>query len=192
MQPPRSQAQSTSTTDKAAKTKKWSGNLVDAPCMMKALNAFAAPAQSNETPDVPHFLSGSSQPGQYPGGGAQQQQQQMPASQVRQQSPDMPMGQQGQYPNETAAMQRAAMIDNAAKECAATPSTTSFGLTLGDGRVIKFDGDGDSKISQAVKDVELEPGKTVKATIKGTDQGSGSMQVASVEVKHKSKGKRAT
>ena len=84
------------------------------------------------------------------------------------------------------------MIYKAARQCAATPSTTSFALTLGVGHVIKFDGASDSKIIQAVKNVELEPGKVVKATIKGIDQGSGSMQVASVEVKHKGKGKRAT
>jgi len=140
----------------------------------------------------PALFGRSSQPVQYPGGGAQQPQ--MPGGQGRQQSPNMPVGQQGQNPNmgpnEIAQMQRAAMIDNAAKQCAATPSTTSFGLALGDGQVIRFDGDGDSKASQAIKDVELEPGKAVKATINGIDRGSGSVQVASVEIKHK--GKRAT
>jgi hypothetical protein len=194
MQSPASQPQSTSATDKPGKPKKWSGKLVDAPCMMKALNTFAASTQQNASPDVPHFLGGPSEPVQYAGGGAQQPQ--MPGGQGRQQSPNMPVGQQGQNPNmgpnETAQMQGAAMIDNAAKQCAATPSTTSFGLALGDGQVIKFDGDGDSKASQAVKDVELEPGKAVKATIKGIDQGSGSVQVASVEIKHKGKGKHAT
>jgi hypothetical protein len=63
---------------------------------------------------------------------------------------------------------------------------------LGDGQVIKFDGDGASNASQAVKDVELEPGKAVKAAIKGIDQGSGSVQVASAEIKHKGKRKHAT
>ena len=140
------------------KAKKWSGKLVDAPCMMKALNIFAAPTQSNATHDGPHFLGGSPQPAQYPG-----------------RSPAAPVTAVGRSPatadavwSDPAATRRAA-IDNAARQCAATPSSSSFGLTLGDGHVLKFDGDGDSKISQAVKDVELEPGKAVEATVKGLD-----------------------
>ena len=56
MQSPASQPQSTSATDKPGKPQKWSGKLVDAPCMMKALNTFAASTQQNASPNVPHFL----------------------------------------------------------------------------------------------------------------------------------------
>ena len=77
------------------------------------------------------------------------------------------------------------MIANAAKLCAATEYTSSFGLALENGDVIKFDGDGNSKAREAVKDVELEPLKAVKATVKGIDQGIGPVQVTSIEIKHK-------
>jgi hypothetical protein len=157
----------------AGKAKKWSGKLVDAPCMTKALNILAASPQQNTGPDVSRFLGGPS-PGQNPG------------------------RRPGEYPtdlsdHETPQMQRKVqMIANAAKLCAATEYTTSFGLALQNGDVMKFDGDGNSKASQAVKDLEPEPGKAVKATVKGIDQGIGPVQVTSIEIKHKGKGKHGT
>jgi hypothetical protein len=182
---------SSSSTEKTGKPKKWSGKLVDAGCMTKALNTIASPAQQGASPAGPHFLGGSSEPsplpGQHPGAGGAQQLE-MPGGQPQQQ-PNVPIGPLGQSPsmgsNDTAQMRKAALIDDAANKCAATESTTSFGLVLGDRRVINFGEEGDSKASQAIKDVELKPGKAAKATVKGTDQANGSVQVASVEIKGK-------
>lgn len=171
------------------KEKHWSGNLVDATCMAKALSAGARAGASGATagssgatsnPAVPHFLSGDPAPqmgprtgGPYPGQG--------PAT------PDQyPAGNNTDMsqPN-SAQMAKAEKVDNAVKQCTATASTQTFGLALSDGQVMKFDGQGNVKASEAVKDTATQPGKKVKAKVTGTMEENDTVKVASLEVKGK-------
>jgi hypothetical protein len=189
-QPP--QESSPAKRTNSEKPKKWQGKLVDANCMVKALNAVAAHAPHSAGQGFPHFAGSSSQQGQYPGGGTQQQ---TPGSQSEpypnEPQPngpaEPPAGSPGVGPDETAQLQRAALVDDAAKKCAATKSTSDFGLALSSGQVIKFGESGNTKASQAIKVAELKPGKAVKATVKASEQSGGSLQVTSVEIKGKHK-----
>ena len=84
-----------------------------------------------------------------------------------------------------ARMRRAALIEDVVKRCAASKSTSEFGLALSSGQLIGFDQDGNSKASQAIKVAELSPGKPAKATVKGIEVSSGLVQVTSVQINGK-------
>ncbi|MCL5006310.1 MAG: hypothetical protein M1404_07220 [Acidobacteria bacterium] len=195
-QMPRPGAESTPAPNpaKRIKMKKWHGKLVDAKCMVKAINSAAATESSHVGRDFPHFAGSSFQQGRYPGGGVQQ-----PTTPNGPQTgpypgqpePNGPMQPPGLNtptgPTETTRMRRAAVIDHAVKMCPATKSTSKFGLALGDGRVIKFGENGDSKASHAIEEAQLKPGKPVKAIVKGAKLHGGGLQVTSVEIKGKHK-----
>ncbi len=192
---------------KTEKPKEWKGKLVDANCVVKALNSVSAHDLSSAGQGVPHFADGPSQPEPSPGGGAQQ----APAPSVMTcpglgcMTPDGktgpypmrgglggPMGStttedSGRRPDLEARMRRAALIEDAIKRCAASESTSEFGLALSSGRLIEFDQDGNSKASQAFKLAELRPGKPAKATVEGIEESSGSVHVMSVKIKGKHK-----
>lgn len=181
---------SSSANAKTEKPKHWSGSLVDVSCMSKALSQTEAP-KSGSGPEghLPHLLGSSfaAQTGQPPGGP-------IPAGQAGQapgtpstypapegaQSPDM-------SPEQAEQIAKASKVDEAAKQCAAGPSTQAFGLAMSGGQVVKFNTDGNTKALEALKEVEVQPGKKVKAKVTGTMQDESTVKVASVEVK----GKRA-
>ena len=75
-----------------------------------------------------------------------------------------------------------------ARKCAATSATTSFGLVLGSGELMKFDSEGNSKASDEMKEVAVRPGKPVKARVTGTKESGDTLNVASVEVRGKHPG----
>ena len=85
----------------------------------------------------------------------------------------------------SAEMAKAQKFDDAAKQCVATASTQTFGLALSDGKVVKFDQEGDAKASEAVKETTVQPGKKIKAKVTGTMEDNDTVKVASVEVKGK-------
>jgi hypothetical protein len=182
---------SSSSKKSSTKTKAWHGKLVDANCIAQAMAKTAPSVPQGASPGIPHFVSDSGAQGQYPGGAGQQQQ--MPGGQPGQsptsQQPNGPgvpnSPNPGMGPGESPQAQRAAMVDKAAKQCAATTSTAAFGLVEADGRIIRFGTNGNNQASEAVKQVQLKPGKAVKATVKGTEQSGGSLEVTSVEVKGK-------
>ena len=190
---------------KTEKPKEWKGKLVDANCVVKALNAVSAHDLSSAGQGFPHFANGPSQPEPSPGGGAQQAQ--TPAVVT---CPGLgcltPDGKTGPYPirgglggpmgstttedpgtrsDVKARMRRAALVEDAIKRCAASKSTSEFGLALSSGQLIGFDQDGNSKASQAIKVAELSPGKPAKATVKGIEVSSGLVQVTSVQINGK-------
>jgi hypothetical protein len=88
-------------------------------------------------------------------------------------------------PQQSAQMAKANRIDNAAKQCAASASTQTFGLAMSGGQVVQFDSSGNSKAQEALKDVEMQPGKKIKAKVTGTMENQQTVRVASVEVKGK-------
>ncbi|HXH48934.1 MAG TPA: hypothetical protein VNM47_06275 [Terriglobia bacterium] len=206
-QPPPAAGQESSPA-KAAKTEKpkeWKGKLVDANCVVKALNTVSVQDDLGAGQGFPHFANGPSQPQPYPGGGAQQAQQ--PATVT---CPGLgcmtPDAKTGPYPMRgglggpmgstttdgpggrsdiKARMRRAALVEDAVKKCAATNATSEFGLALSSGRLIGFDQEGNGKASQAIKVAELKPGKPAKATVEGIEESNGLVHVTSVEIKGK-------
>jgi hypothetical protein len=171
---------------KPEKQKHWSGSLVDANCITKVMSQVqAGAAAGGPQRQMPHFVdaapSAAAQAGQRPTG---------PGQGGVPQEPTNPQGRQnpGNYPDMTqsAQMAKATMMDQAAKQCTATASTQAFALVSG-ADVMKLDDQGNSKASEAVKGVEVQPGKKVKAKVTGTMEGE-TIKVAAVEVK----GKRAS
>jgi hypothetical protein len=88
-------------------------------------------------------------------------------------------------PQQSAQMEKATRIDKAAKQCPASPSTQNFGLAMSGGQVVQFDSSGNSKAQEALKGIEVQPGKKIKAKVTGTMENQQTVRVASVEVKGK-------
>lgn len=183
---------------KEGKEQHWSGNLVDVPCMVKLLRnpqqgatSEGRTGSSSASPaGVPHFMGSGfdGQAGQQPGAGTTPgapTQGQAPASPSlpSQQAPDS----SGMTAAQKAQMARAEQVDKAAKQCVASSSTQNFGLAMSGGQVVQFDAGGNNKAQEALKEVQVQPGKKVKAKVTGTLQDKVTVKVASVEVK----GKRA-
>jgi hypothetical protein len=170
---------------KSEKEKHWSGSLVDANCMAKAISGMTqsssqsqAGTTQRELPEpVPQNPAPQADRSPRMGPG-QQQAGALPPGQNPDQNPDLSQAQAAQ-------MARAARIDNEAKQCAATIATTVFGLALPDGQVVRFDDEGNAKAGAALKAVVVEPGKRVKATVTGTLEGGDTVKVAAVGVKGK-------
>jgi len=160
---------------KAEKLKHWIGSLVDTGCMVKEMSSISASGGAGPSPNLSHWMQAGQQ-GQRPMGPGQGNPT-GPAGQNREINPDLSQGQAAQ-------MARASMIDQAAKRCTPTASTQAFGLALSDGRVVNFDGEGNAKASEALKEVSVQPGKKVKAKVAGTLEGE-TVKVASVEIKGK-------
>ncbi len=193
--PPAASQSSDTLAANSGKERHWSGDLVDIPCMAKALNSLQgnpAPGGNSNT-GAPQFMGsgftgqagqqpGGQQPGGVPPGSA------TPGGQTPATSPSFP-NQGAANPDmnqaQTAQMAKAERIDKAAKGCVASPSTQVFGLAMSGGQVVKFDNGGDSKAQEALKTAEVKPGKSIKAKITGVMQDRETLRVASVEVKGK-------
>ncbi len=169
------------------KPKHWSGSLVDADCMVKAISTLNARQQATTPQGVSHFLP-EAPAGQYgpAGGGAGPQTQPGQGMPPAQQQP-MPGQSPSTFPDtaQSAQMARASMIDDAAKQCAARDTTHTFGLVLGDGQIMRFDEEGNAKASAALKESEPKEGKKVKAKVTGTMASGSEVKVASLEIKGK-------
>jgi hypothetical protein len=168
----------------------WSGSLVDVACMAKALgsensaNPPAAPAFSMlhftaEDPASPQAGPPSGVNGQ--GGMAPGQRGQEPGPPTTTDS--------GMSPEEQARANQASKVDNAAKACAASPSSQALGLATSDGQVMQFDPDGNAKAKEALKDADLQPGKKIKAKVTGIMEDKTTVKVAEVNVKGKGRAK---
>ena len=206
-QPPFAAGQKSSPAKRAktGKPKKWKGKLVDAKCLVKALNTVSLHDLSGAGQGARHFANGPSQPGPSSGGGAQQAQPPVVTCPgLGCASPDAKTGpypirgglggvmgpgndNPGTGPDVRARMRRAALVLDAANKCPASESTSEFGLALSSGRLIEFDEEGNSKASQAVKVAELRSGKPAKATVEGIVESIGPVHVTSVEIKGKRK-----
>jgi hypothetical protein len=174
------------------KLKRWSGNLVDISCMAKALSNQNGNANPGADTGQPHFMGSSfaGQAGQQPGGGMPPGGG-APGGQAPATAPTYPSqtsANPGTSPAEQAQMARAAKVDNAAKQCTASSATQDFGLAMSGGQVVQFDRDGNNKAQDALKEVEVQPGKRIKAKVTGTLENSTMVRVASVEVKGKRSG----
>ena len=195
-QPVAGQMRSPSKKKKSEKSIKWHGKLVDSNCMAKAMNTVTTAALHGTGAGAPRSSGSSSEFGQYqatmnqvnPGqmqqpGIEQQHDAVGPAIGAAGKSPQTPMGASDNGPSiSTAAMQRGALLEHAARECAATNSTSKFGLVMDTGRVMTFGESGNSKAGEAVKGAALKPHKPVKATVRGVESNRGSVLVTSVEI----------
>ncbi len=187
------QAQNSSADPPASKSrttpkeKHWAGSLVDAGCMAKALGAATAPATPAASPEsgVPHFMgpAGQMQGAQAPAGGGGAGTNVTPGGRDVNAPPTGYPTDTATNPQEQARIAQENRVDNAAKQCAATPATQSFELALGNGQVMQFDPDGNSKASESLKQASVEPGKKVKAKVEGTLENSTTVKVASVDIK---------
>jgi hypothetical protein len=89
-----------------------------------------------------------------------------------------------QVPDPNAAAEaRAAKVNDAARVCAASPSTPAVGLATGEGQVLQFDSAGNVKAREALKNADLDPGKKIKAKVTGKLQNRSIVLVASIELK---------
>jgi hypothetical protein len=202
-QPPFAAGQESSPAkqEKTEKPKRWKGKLVDANCVVKALNTVSVHDLSSAGQGAPHFANGPAQPEPFLGGAAQQGHTPVttcpglgcltPAGKT---GPGPmrgglggPMGTETRNPGKRSdvktRMHRAELVQGVIKRCTASKSTSEFGLALSGGRLIQFDQDGNRKASQAIKVAELRPGKPAKATVKGIVESSGSVHVTSVQIK---------
>jgi citrate lyase gamma subunit len=82
-------------------------------------------------------------------------------------------------------MAAADKFDMAAKQCAASASTQQFALALESGEVVRFDNNGDAKATEALRTVDVQTGKKIKATVTGIMEANNTVRVVSVEVKAK-------
>ena len=183
---------SSTSTQRASggKEKRLSGSLVDVKCMAKTLGGEPAPttAPAGAAPQTPHFAESpdqAQQPGQTGGASSAG-----PAGASRGTAPTYPGQDSGQNPDMSQAQSARASaaaerMDQATKQCTATDSTQTFGLALSDGKVVQLDNEGNTKASQALKSVAVEPGKKIKAKVTGVVEANNMVQVASVEVKGK-------
>ncbi len=186
------QTAASSEKHKREKQKRWSGSLVDTNCMATAMSGAAgAIDQGSSQPDAgstqtrlpePVPENPAPQPGRSPSARMDPSQSRqagvLPPGQNPDQNPDISQAQAAQ-------MARASRVDNQAKQCAATVATTAFGLALPGGQVVRLDGEGNAKASEALKAITVEPGKPVKAKVTGTLESGDTVKVALVEIKGK-------
>jgi hypothetical protein len=177
---------------KPQKEKHWSGSLVDVNCMAKALSAQPGVTEENSgrpnagAPQREWLTQGSGQTSASPqmGPGQPARRGRYLLGQNPDQNPDISQAQAAQ-------MARAEKVDNEAKQCVATVSTTAFGLVAAGGQTVRFDDGGNAKAGEALRATTVEPGKTVKAKVTGILAGGDTVNVSSVEIKVKA-GKHAS
>jgi hypothetical protein len=177
---------------KAEKEKHWSGSLVDANCMVKAMSSPTGAADQNSgranagAPQREWLTEG---PGQTPApqmGPAQSPRQTgaLPPGQNPDQNPDISQTQAAQ-------MAQADKLDKEVRQCVATAATTAFGLVPADGQMVRLDDEGNTKAGEALRAATVEPGKPVKAKVTGILAAGDTVNVSAVEIKGKA-GKHAS
>jgi hypothetical protein len=181
---------SSSAKHKPQKEKHWSGSLVDVNCMSKAAQTGSTDensGRSNTGAPPRQWVAeglGQSSPSPQMGPGQSRQPGTLPPGQNPDQNPDISQAQAAQ-------MARADKLDQEAKQCVATVSTTAFGLMAPGGQMVRFNDDGNAKAGEALRTTTVEPGKPVKAKVTGILAGGDTVTVSSVEIKAKA-GKHAS
>jgi hypothetical protein len=183
---------SSNATQKPPKEKHFSGKLVDVNCMVKAMSTQTGATDENSgrpnagAPQREWLAEGPGQTSPSPqmGPGQPRQTGALPPGQNPDQNPDISQAQAAQ-------MARAEKLDQEAKQCVATTSTTAFGLVPPGGQMVKFNDDGNNKAGEALRTITVEPGKPVKAKVTGILAGGDTIKVSSVEIKDKA-GKHAS
>jgi hypothetical protein len=188
--PEQSQPEASTTRAKEGqKEKHLSGSLVDMGCMAKTLGAETkAPSQPESAFGVPHLMgwgATSPQTGQVPPGGGPGT---MQGPGQRTTDPGLPSD--NQIPtseDQRAQMAKVDRVENAARQCVASPLTQTLGLAMADGQVVQFDQDGCAKAREALKSADVQAGKKIKAKVVGSMEDKTTVNVASIEIKGKGK-----
>lgn len=177
-----------------AKEKHLNGSLVDIGCMVTTLRQVSkASPQTGAGPGVAHFMgagvaAAQAGPGQVSPGGPGPGTMQGPM----QRNPDTgvpPDNPASTNPDpQQAQLEQAMKVDKAANECVASPQAQNLGLAMSGGQLVQFDQNGNAKAKDALKTVDVEPGKKIKAKVTGTMEDKNTVNVASIEIK----GKRGT
>jgi hypothetical protein len=89
--------------------------------------------------------------------------------------------------DQRAQLAQAARVDDAARQCVASPLTQTLGLAMADGQVVQFDQDGCAKAREALKSADVQAGKKIKAKVVGSMEDKTTVNVASIEIKGKGK-----
>jgi len=174
---------------KAQKPRKWTGSLVDADCMSKALSQVHGIDEALFPDPLSGFwqtLESSQRAGQERNSGAWSPQgQPQTTSQVAwsRESDGEPDASERQIAMQTAQLKRAKMLETVATACTPRRPTMHYGLLISGGQLLKFDAAGDFKAKEAIEISPVEPGKTVKVKVTGIVEAEDTVRVASIQLK---------
>ena len=176
---------------KAQKPRKWTGSLVDADCVSKALRRIPGIEAALFPDPLAEFwqtLQSSQRAEQERNSGAwsPQGQPETPSHAAWSMDSDgEPEASERQIAMQTAQLKRAKMLEAAATATACTPSrpTMHYGLLISGGQLLKFDAAGDFKAKEAIDISPVEPGKTVKVKVTGIVVADDTVRVASIELR---------
>ncbi len=191
-----------SSAGKSQKIHKLTGNLVDAGCMVTALQQIPSVEQMvSPEPLAQYYLRGmqSSQSAQ-----SQQSTNQQPAAgtlnppaathpagepEAARETSGEPETSQRELAMQSAQLHRAEMVKEKVKMCTPRQSatqrpSTQYGLVTSSAHLVKFDAVGNLKTMRALKTSIPTPGKPVKAKVTGVmTNGANTVIVASIEIK---------
>lgn len=174
---------------KSQKPRKWTGNLVDAACMNKALNRLP----SYDEALFPDPLAGiwqtlhngeQAERERNPGAWSPQGQPQTPSKAAWSGDSDgEPEASERQLAMQRAQLKAAERLEQGVKACTPIPSTMHYGLVVSSGELLKFDSAGDSKARDAMNTSPVEPGETVKVKVTAVIEAEDTLRVAAIEIK---------
>ncbi len=184
---------------KPAKLHKWTGELVNAVCMIDALRHVP----SIDRMLFPEILSQSylqavasaaQRPSQGTGSGAAvaQSTPQGPNSADEVGSNAEPETSERELAIQAAELQRADMLKEQVSLCAPHKPAAHFGIVVSGGYLLKFDAAGDLKTMQVLRAAMIDRGKVLKAKVTGAmAENADTIIVASVEIKGQIRPSRA-
>ncbi len=174
---------------KAQKPRKWTGSLVDADCMSKALRRVSGIDEALFPDPLSEFWqtlqdSQRAEQERNSGGWSPQGQPQTPSRAAwSRESDGEPDASERQIATQTAQLQKAKMLENVATACTPRRPTMHYGLLISSGTLLKFDAAGDFKAKEAIEISPVEPGKTFKVKVTGIVEADDTVRVASIELK---------
>ena len=175
--------------EKTQRVRKWTGNLVDADCMSKALHRVSGTEEGLFPDPLSEFcqtLESSQRAGQERNSGAwsPQGQPETPSHAAWSMDSDgEPEASERQIALQRAQLKRAKMLEDVATTCTPSRPTMHYGLLISGGQLLKFDAAGDFKAKEAIDISPVEPGKTVKVKVTGIVEAEDTVRVASIELK---------
>ena len=174
---------------KAQKPRKWTGSLVDADCMSKALRRVSGIDEALFPDPLSGYwqtLESSQRTGQERNSGAwsPQGQPETPSHAAWSMDSDgEPEGSERQIAVQAAQLKRAKMLEDVATAFTPSRPTMHYGLLISGGTLLKFDAAGNFKAKEASEISPVEPGKTVKVKVTGIVEAEDTVRVASIELK---------
>lgn len=191
-------AVSPSSQGKTSKVHKWTGSLVDSTCMAEALRQMPSMEQSAYLEPLSQYYLQAVEKYDHPSqGGGMATSMTGPGEQpteVSPQTPGQPTGSPGltgepetsehELAMQAAQLKRADQLQHQVKMCTPNKPTSHFGMVLSNGQFLRFDTEGDAKVSKALQPSDLPRGRTVKVKVVGVIiKDDNTVTVASIEIK---------